>query len=174
MISKAKEQRYTKKIDYSKRPVIGVLTEPLRGELYEGHEQIDGGVDRIPGYVPRAHVQFLEQAGMRVVPVDYRLSRDELVSLFDQINGLYLPGDSQLAVTNDIYKDAFVIAMAYMENENFEVKEHFPVFLMGNSLSTWVRSKQKQRFVLTDMGEYKHTNSRIDLIEHPDDTFMFQ
>jgi len=32
--------------------------------------------------------------------------------------------------------------MAYMENQNFEVKEHFPVFLMGNSLSTWVRAKQ--------------------------------
>ena len=60
-----------------------------------------------------------------------------------------------------------------MENENFEVKEHFPVFLMGNSLSTWVRSKQKQRHVLTDMGEHKHTNSRIDLVEHPNDTYLF-
>ena len=86
-------------------------------------------------------MQFLEQAGLRVVPVDYRLSRDELVGMFDQLNGLYLPGDSQLAVTSEIYKSAFVIAMAYMENENFEVKEHFPVFLMGNALSTWVRSK---------------------------------
>ena len=52
-----------------------------------------------------------------------------------------MPGDSQIAVTNEIYKSAFVIAMAYAENENFEEKEHFPVFLMGNSLSTWVRSK---------------------------------
>jgi len=83
-----------------------------------------------------------------------------------------LPGDSQIAVTNEIYKSAFVIAMAYAENENFEEKEHFPVFLMGNSLSTWVRSKQTKAGTLTDMGEYKHTNSRIDLIEHPDDTYL--
>ena len=78
---------------------------------------------------------------MRVVPVDYRLPRDELVAMFDQINGLYLPGDSQLSVTNDAYKAAFVIAMAYTEHQIYEKEEHFPVFMMGNSLSTWVRSK---------------------------------
>ena len=107
------------------------------------------------------------------MPVDYRLSRDELVSLFDQLNGLYLPGDSQLAVTNETYKAAFVISMAYAENENFEVKEHFPVFLMGNALSTWIRAKQNKAGVLTDMKDYKHTNSRLDLVHHPDDTYLF-
>ena len=84
-----------------------------------------------------------------------------------------MPGDSQLAVTNETYKSAFVIAMAYSENENFEVKEHFPVFLMGNSLSTWIRSKQTRAGVLTDMKDYKHTNSRLDLVHHPDDTYLF-
>jgi hypothetical protein len=83
MISQHKENRYFKETDNSVRPVIGVLTEPLRGEMYKGHDQVGGGVDSIAGYVPRAHVQFLEQAGMRVVPVDYRLSRDELFTLFD-------------------------------------------------------------------------------------------
>ena len=85
LITLEKELRYTKFFDHSKRPVIGVLTEPLRGELYtaDRREEIGSGVDRKAGYVPRAHVQFLEQAGVRVVPVDYRLSRDELVALFD-------------------------------------------------------------------------------------------
>lgn len=63
--------------------------------------------------------------------------------------------------------------MAYAENEAFEEKVHWPVFLMGNSLSTWIRSKQSEKGVLKDMGAYKHTNSRIDLIEHPDDTYLF-
>lgn len=66
-----------------------------------------------------------------------------------------------------------MIAMAYAENEAFEVKEHFPLFLMGNSLSTWIRSKQSERGVVTDMTDYKHTNSRLDLVEHPEDTFLF-
>ena len=179
MISLQKELRYTKFIDHSQRPVVGVLTEPLRGDLYKKgainvNDKVDRGVEKAsPGYVPRAHVQFLEQAGVRVVPIDYRLERDDLVALFDQLNGLYLPGDSQMAVTDEKYKGAFVIAMAYAENEAFEEKKHWPVFLMGNSLSTWIRSKQSESGVLSDMGSYKHTNSRIDLVEHPDDTYLF-
>ena len=100
MITQQKELRYTKILDHQKRPVIGVLTEPLRGDLYKAgteddiNAKIGRGVERKPGYVPRTHVQFLEQAGVRVLPVDYRLKRDELVTLFDQLNGLYLPGDS--------------------------------------------------------------------------------
>lgn len=27
--------------------------------------------------------------------------------------------------------------------------------------------------MLTDMGKFKHSNSRIDLVEHPDDTYFF-
>lgn len=144
MISEMNELKYKKFIDHAKRPVVGVLTEPLRGDLYHSNDKSSERVlntDDAPGYVPRSHVQFLEQAGIRVVPIDYRLSRDELVDLFDQLNGIYLPGDSQLAVTDETYKSAFVIAMAYAENQAFEVKEHWPVFLMGNSFSTWIRSK---------------------------------
>ena len=100
MITMQKELQYTKFIDHSQRPVIGVLTEPLRGDLYKKgatsvNDKIDGRRESAaPGYVPRAHVQFLEQAGVRVVPIDYRLERNDLVALFDQLNGIYLPGDS--------------------------------------------------------------------------------
>jgi hypothetical protein len=159
LLSELKDLEYTKHFDSSRRPVIGVLTEPLRGDLYKVDDrlklqQMHRGEDTIPGYVPKAHVQFLEQAGVRVVPIDYRLSRDELVTMFDSINGIYLPGDSQLAVTDETYKGAFVIAMAYAENAAFEVKEHFPVFLMGNSLSTWIRSKQSRKGTLKEMKEH--------------------
>lgn len=129
MISLQKELRYTKFVNENQRPVIGVLTEPLRGDLYMAeasqslNDKIGGRSEEAkPGYVPRAHVQFLEQSGVRVVPVDYRLERNDLVALFDQLNGLYLPGDSQVAVTDETYKGAFVIAMAYAENEAFEVE----------------------------------------------------
>lgn len=63
--------------------------------------------------------------------------------------------------------------MAYAENEAFVNQVHYPVYLMGNSLTTWVRAKQNEKGVLTDMKEYKNTNSRIDLVEHPDDTYLF-
>lgn len=63
--------------------------------------------------------------------------------------------------------------MGYAENAAFELKEHFPVFLMGSSLSTWVRAKQNKKGVLTEMKDYMFTNSRLDLVHHPDDTYLF-
>ena len=61
MITKEKERRESIVIDHSMRPVVGVLTEPIRGDLYKkgtekSGETIDGGKDAVPGYVPRAHV----------------------------------------------------------------------------------------------------------------------
>jgi len=34
-----KELKYTKFLDHSKRPVIGVLTEPLRGDLSKADDK---------------------------------------------------------------------------------------------------------------------------------------
>lgn len=59
-----------KDIDSSKRPVIGVLSEPLRGKIHatgSTEETVD-----ITSYIPKAHVKFLEQAGITVVPVSYQ------------------------------------------------------------------------------------------------------
>ena len=85
MVEDLKERSQTVYFDATKRPVIGVLTEPLRGDLYQASSQtnkLNSEEELVPGYVPRSHVQFLEQAGVRVVPIDYRLSRDELVDVF--------------------------------------------------------------------------------------------
>jgi len=49
-------------------------------------------------YVPKAHVQFLEQSGVQVVAIDYRLKEEEMAAAFDKVNGLYIAGDSHLAV----------------------------------------------------------------------------
>ena len=84
----------------------------MRGDTYkpstEGHSHgvsheddlIEVGSDKHTSYIPRAHVQFLEQAGIRVVPIDYRLSTEERFALYDQLNGVYMPGDSHMTVTD--------------------------------------------------------------------------
>lgn len=46
-------------IDESKRPIFGVLTEPIRGQLYKKRAHHSGEDEPIEGnasYVPRAHV----------------------------------------------------------------------------------------------------------------------
>ena len=78
-----------KVVEHGRRPVVGILSEPLRGELVD--IPVEGA-----SYVPKAHVQFLEQAGIRVVPIDYHLNAEERVALFEKLNGVYVPGDSHV------------------------------------------------------------------------------
>jgi gamma-glutamyl-gamma-aminobutyrate hydrolase PuuD len=85
-------------------------------------------------YVPRTHVQFLEQAGVRVIPIDYTLEKEELDQLLSQVNGVYMPGDSHLAVTDERYKNTFVDVIMHSEEAATDNGIHFPVFMMGNSL----------------------------------------
>ena len=55
----------------------------------------------------------------------------------------------------------------------FEDKEHFPMFLMGNSLQTFVRAKQASANTLTDMKQHRFENSRVDMLGHPSDYYLF-
>ena len=69
---------------------MGILTEPLRGSLHKDEEKMT----MVNEYIPTAHVKFLEQAGIKVVPVSYQKSEEELTELLDKLNGLYVHGDS--------------------------------------------------------------------------------
>lgn len=128
--------------------MFGILTEPMRGDIYKHKDDKHSDMDLVfkaddghVSYVPKAHVQFLEQAGIRVVPVDYRLPAEERFEMYDQLNGLYITGDSQMAVTDQVFKDAFASTLWYLEDATFEKKDHFPVFMMGNSLQTLTRAR---------------------------------
>ena len=167
----------SKVVDHQVRPVIGVLTEPFRGSVTPtsddyNMETFDQYMSRF-SYVPRSHVQFLEQSGTRVIPIDYQIPEEELLELLSQISGLYVPGDSHQSITDEKYKESFLTSMMFAEAKAFEDQVHFPVFLMGNSLQTYIRSKSKSRGSITEMKGFKHTNSRVELIKHPEETFFF-
>ena len=172
-----KKHKYQRKVDTNIRPVIGILSEPFRGQITptaESNEFESIGSDSSGfSYVPRTHVQFLEQAGIRVIPIDYNLPEIELKELLEQVNGVYFPGDSHLAVTDEHYKSSFLEVMMFAEAKAYDNGIHFPVFMMGNTLQTYVRSKSRTRGSITEMRDLKHTNSRVNLIEHPSDTFLF-
>jgi len=129
--------------------------------------------DKLTSYVPKAHVKFLEQAGIRVVPVDYRLPMEERFELMDQLSGMYIPGDSQLAVTEEAYKAAFAQSLYYLETATHEKKEHFPMFLMGNSLQTLVRARQEKSGNLQSMKDLEHAILSLEMQGMPEDTYFF-
>jgi hypothetical protein len=101
-------------ISQRRTPVIGILTEPLRGSLRKGNEEIKD----IDEYIPLAHVKFLEQAGIKVIPVRYTLVEEDLLAILSQVNGIYIPGDSDVAVNNERYMWAFDSIVEYVLERN--------------------------------------------------------
>ena len=68
---------------------------------------------------------------------------------------------------------AFVDTLHYQERQVFEHKEHFPVFLMGNSLRTLVRARQSHSGNLTQMKQMKHECLPLRMVAQPEDTYFF-
>ena len=64
-------------------------------ENQEDHISVN---DQELSYIPKAHVQYLEQAGIIVVPISYLDSEEEIVSILEEVNGVYLAGDSHTAI----------------------------------------------------------------------------
>lgn len=101
-----------------RRTVIGILTEPLKGDLIKNssndNEIIQAGDEKV-SYVPKSHVQFLEQVGIRVVPISYLSSPEQILELLGQVNGVYMPGDSHKLISNRNYIQAFAAICNYAE-----------------------------------------------------------
>lgn len=60
--------------------------------------------DEYVSYIPKAHVQFLEQSGVRVIPISYLDSFENIEAILDQVNGVYVAGDSQRSIVDKQYK----------------------------------------------------------------------
>jgi hypothetical protein len=84
-----------------------------------------------------------------------------------------MPGDSQIAILDETYKRAFVDTLRYQEEQIFDQQDHFPLFLMGNALTTLVRARQRTRNHLTDISSLKHSVFELQMIEQPANTFLF-
>ena len=74
-------------------------------ESENGDIEVLSNVDK--SYIPRAHVQFLEQAGIRVVPISYLDPIETIEAQLNEVNGLYCPGDSSKLLDDIIYRETF-------------------------------------------------------------------
>lgn len=64
------------------KPVIGILSFPSQFEQYDSTKW---------NYISLSAVKFIEAGGARVVPVQWDLPIDNLTSLINSLNGLYIP-----------------------------------------------------------------------------------
>ncbi|KRX05872.1 hypothetical protein PPERSA_03809 [Pseudocohnilembus persalinus] len=67
----------------NKKPVIGVYTQPAHFDPYWNDEY---------QYILQDNVQFIENAGGQVVAIPYNGTDDQLIELFNGINGLFFTG----------------------------------------------------------------------------------
>lgn len=130
-----------------------MLTEPLKGDLLLGDSEqasVSQESEDI-SYTPRAHVQFLEQVGVRVVPLSYLDDKEAILDMLRQVNGVYLPGDSQVAITHPKYRQTFQAIVDYVEETNQANEDYFPMFLMGKSAQQFVQRNSVMQNTLQDM-----------------------
>lgn len=107
------------------------------------------------------------------MPVDYRLPAEERFALMDELSGLYLPGDSTTSILDDAYKSAFIDTLIYLEESVQIKKEHFPVFMMGNSLQTLVRARQESVNTLKPMEDLRNEMLMVEMLGMPSDSYFF-
>ncbi|XP_065185193.1 gamma-glutamyl hydrolase-like [Sycon ciliatum] len=98
------------------RPVIGVLAQGTYGHFAKyGHM-----------YIAASYVKFVEAAGGRAVPVFNNLSAEQAGEVFEQLNGVLLPGgganlsDSGYALNSRVLINKSI--------EAFKKGDHFPVW----------------------------------------------
>lgn len=108
------------RISDNRRPIYGVLTEPLRGKIRNKKDssQTFTSEEDYSGYIPKAHVQFLEQSGIVVVPISFSLSENEILEELEKVNGVYIPGDSERSITNVKYQHAFNVVLDHVKRSN--------------------------------------------------------
>lgn len=157
-----------------------MLTEPIRGNMKSKsaeEDEINGLKDKsieeseLMSYIPKAHVQFLEQSGIRVVPISYLDSEEKITSMLDQVNGIYCPGDSIKAIVNKQYQKSFNTILKYMKAHN-QANDYFPMFMMGKSSQVFISQVAISNNVLHDMKNWKNRNTQINLMYDHDETFL--
>lgn len=154
--------------------MYGVLTEPIRGRIKNKKDENDQYHERdnLISYVPRAHVQFLEQSGIVVVPISYLSTRAEIEKELKKVNGVYICGDSERSIANEKYQEAFDVVMDFVVDSNKGQKEYFPMFMMGKSAHSFIRKLGLSNSALQDMRKYRNTNIEINLVKDHNDTFL--
>lgn len=151
----------------SRSPVWAIVTEPIKGTIKDSNEEWTE-------YIPTSHVHFLEQTGAKVIPVSYAIEKEKLYTLLDQVSGVYYTGDSHEAPMNARYQATFANILAYAIKKNHDEHDYFPVFLLGNTLQTFVydRVPNDKSILSTIPGSFVNANVKLRTTIDPARSFI--
>jgi len=89
------------------------------------------------------HVNYLQAAGARVVPVSFLLPESELIELLSKLNGIYVPGDNKACLDNPDYVSSIEVILKYVKEQN-EFYNSFPAVFMNWSFNLMLRLSSHQ------------------------------
>ena len=132
------------------QPIFGVLTQPIPRAWLKDERVSTEGWDT---FIESSHVEWLQAAGARVVPVDYRQIDDDLWDQLSELNGLYIPGDTKDTFDSEQFTSTVRSALDWVQAHNMEEGNHFPV--VGNSYGMLAMLKSQ----LPDTSFFKELDS---------------
>lgn len=150
------EDNDSQRANLNYRPVIGILTQPSAWPKFFDSEDFS--------YIAASYVKFLESAGARVVPIKYNLNQTELMKIFQNINGLLLPGGGA-----DLFKlkgDKFDNFTDFFQSGNYLLTlaknandhgEYFPVWGTCLGFEMMILSAAKDHKILTLFNSTNHS-----------------
>jgi gamma-glutamyl hydrolase len=161
-------------------PIYGILTQPFtdapeKADEFGAFPDAGDLQQALNGsFILQSHVKFLEAGGARVVPVGYKYNKNQLSNTLDQLNGLYIPGDSPAVLQNERYLATVREAVQWAQNHNVEGGSHFPLVAVGYGymalLMTAIKSKETIKALSEDdVFVSKELNLRL----APQDTYFF-
>ena len=95
------------------QPIFGVLTQPLPDE-WDG----DSLESTYTSFFEASHADFLQAAGARVVPINYKADSKTLNAELASLNGVYIPGDSKESFENNQYLTQVSRIMQWVSEHN--------------------------------------------------------
>lgn len=113
-------------------------------------------------YFAASHVKFLEAAGARTVPVNYRKGKDALIKQLQQLNGLYIPGDTYINLDNPKYMDTVRIILEWAQEANKLSTVHFPILGVSYGYLALVKAGAYRDSTLTE-SPLEHVVSEVQL-----------
>ncbi|KAN0019601.1 hypothetical protein ACTFIU_002818 [Dictyostelium citrinum] len=122
-------------------PVIGILTQPIPRSINDKHGD---------NYLMASYVKYIESAGARVVPIFYNQDGDSLTKLFEQINGILLPGGEVDFKTEIQYVKTLTVIWNYVLEVNINDGDYFPLWGTCLGLEEIVSLQAETFDVLTD------------------------
>lgn len=129
------------------QPIFGVLTQPIPDEWRNDLELT------YSSFFESSHVDFLQAAGARVVPIDFTLNKKALEKELASINGVYIPGDSKNGFEDSQYLTQVSRILAWAGSHNLEDDKHFPIVGVSYGMLAMLRSQSSQTSIFTDLDD---------------------